>query len=174
MSLKQQLIAQELRATPSAPGRLTSKKKGEKKPGILIGVDRKNKLPLDTSRTQTIHTYPVSIRRPDMSKVKPESRKYRNPVIYAQELHDEMVRDDLTRKQLAARHGVSSDRITQWLCLLKLPAGKLREIEALGDYWERRVITEHQLRDLRRGHTEIHNHLFVPVQHVSKSTSRDS
>ena len=75
---------------------------------------------------------------------------YRNPVIYAWELHDEMVRDNLTRKQLAERHGVSSDRITQWLCLLKLPEKKLREIEALGDYWEKQVITERQIRELRR------------------------
>ena len=84
-----------------------------------------------------------------MSKAKPESRKYRNPVIYAQELHDEMVRDDFIRKQLAERHGVSSDRITQWLCLLKLPEQRLRKIESLGDYWNRRMITERQLRELR-------------------------
>ena len=53
-------------------------------------------------------------------RVKPAKKIYRNPVIYAQELQDEMVRDSLTRKELAKRHGVSSDRITQWLCLLKL------------------------------------------------------
>ena len=48
-------------------------------------------------------------------------KHYRNPVIYARELRDEMIRDNLTQKQLSERHGVSSDRITQWLCLLKLP-----------------------------------------------------
>jgi hypothetical protein len=63
-------------------------------------------------------------------------KKYRNPVIYARELQEEMVRDNLTRKQLAERHGVSSDRITQWLCLLKLPEEKLSEIEVLEDHWE--------------------------------------
>jgi hypothetical protein len=84
-----------------------------------------------------------------MSKAKPESNKYRNPIIYAQELHDEMVRDTLTRKQLAERHGVSSDRITQWLCLLKLPEEKLKEIVALGDHWEMRLITERELRTIR-------------------------
>ncbi len=103
-----------------------------------------------SSRTHTKHTYPVSIRRPDLSKVKPESRKYRNPVLYAQELRDEMVRDKLTRKQLAEMYGVSSDRITQWLCLLKIPEEKLREIEALGDNWTRPIITERELRKLRR------------------------
>lgn len=29
--------------------------------------------------------------------------------------------------------GVTSDRITQWLCLLKLPEEKRKGIEALGD-----------------------------------------
>jgi len=102
------------------------------------------------SRTQTRHTYPVSIQRPDLSKTKPESRKYRNPVIYAQELRDEMVRDSLSRKQLAERHGVSSDRITQWLCLLKLPGERLKEIELLGDYWDKQMVTERALRRIRR------------------------
>ncbi len=85
-----------------------------------------------------------------MSKARSESRKYRNPVIYAEELQEELVRDDLTRKQLAERHGVSSDRITQWLCLLKIPVEKLKEIEALADNWDRKVVTERQLRSLRR------------------------
>ena len=85
-----------------------------------------------------------------MSKSRPESRKYRNPVIYAQELYDEMVRDDLTRKQLAQRNGISSDRITQWLCLLKLPEEKLMEVEALGEYWDTQVVTERELRKNRR------------------------
>ncbi len=47
-----------------------------------------------------------------------------------------MVRDSLTRKQHAMRQGVSSDRITQWLCLLMLSEEKLHEIEAMGDYWD--------------------------------------
>jgi len=81
---------------------------------------------------------------------KPTRKTYRNPVIYAQELHDEMIRDNLTRKQLAKRHTVSSDRITQWRCLLKLPEEKLKEIEALGDHWNRQVISERELRAIRR------------------------
>jgi transcriptional regulator with XRE-family HTH domain len=81
----------------------------------------------------------------------PES-VYRNPVIYAKELHREMVQDGLSRRQLAERHGVFSDRITQWLCLLKLPEEKLLEIEALGDNWDRQVVTERQLRaQMRKG-----------------------
>jgi len=60
-----------------------------------------------------------------------------------------MVRDQLTRKHLAQRHGVSSERITQWLCLLMLPEDMLREIEALGDNWDRQVVTERDLRSIR-------------------------
>ncbi len=83
-------------------------------------------------------------------RVKPAKKIYRNPVIFAQELHDEMVRDNLSRKQLAESHEVSSDRITQWLCLLKLPEDKLREVKSLGDYWDKQVITERKLRLSRR------------------------
>ena len=77
-------------------------------------------------------------------------RTYRNPVIFARDLYQELVRDELSRRQLAQRHGVSSDRITQWLCLLKMPEETLREIEELGDYWDRQVVTERKLRRIRR------------------------
>ena len=77
-------------------------------------------------------------------------KPYRNPVIYARELHEEMVRSNLSRKQLADKHGVTSDRITQWLCLLKLPESQLREIESLGDNWEQQMVTERELRSIRR------------------------
>jgi hypothetical protein len=82
-----------------------------------------------------------------------EKKTYRNPIIHARELHAEMVRDNLTRRQLAGRHGISSDRITQWLCLLKLPDKMLERIEALGDHWDRQVITERQLRKVRKEST---------------------
>ena len=62
------------------------------------------------------------------------------------ELQEELVRDNLTRAQLGQRHGVTSDRITQWLCLLKLPEEKQSEIEAMGDYWDRQVVTKRGLR----------------------------
>lgn len=78
------------------------------------------------------------------------SKCYRNPIICAKELMEEITRDSLTRKQLAERHGVSADRITQWLTLLKLPKEKLEEIEGMGDYWGRQVITERELRSVRK------------------------
>ena len=87
-------------------------------------------------------------------RVKSSKKVYRNPVIYAKELHDEMVRDKLTRKQLGKRHGVSSDRITQWLCLLKLPEERLKEFESLGDYWNEQINTEGELRSQRRSELE--------------------
>jgi len=60
----------------------------------------------------------LCFRRPDLPVIK-SRRTFRNPLIYAIELQEELVRDDLTRKQLAERHGITSDRVTQWLCLLK-------------------------------------------------------
>jgi len=44
----------------------------------------------------------------------------RNPLIFARELHEEMLLHNLSRVQLGQRYGVTSDRITQWLHLLKL------------------------------------------------------
>ena len=80
--------------------------------------------------------------------VKPKSPRgpFRNPLIFARELHEEMLRDNLPRVQLGQRHGVTSDRITQWLCLLKLPEEKQREIASMGDHWDRQVVTERGLR----------------------------
>jgi hypothetical protein len=67
-------------------------------------------------------------------------------VIFARELAAELTRDHLTRHQLADQHGISLDRIIQWLALLKLPQEQLEEIAALGDYWDMRVVTEKGLR----------------------------
>jgi len=66
------------------------------------------------------------------------------------ELQTEMTTDQLTRQELAARHGISLDRVIQWLALLKLPDKQLEEIVALGDYWEHPVMTERGLRRSRR------------------------
>ncbi len=107
-----------------------------------------------SSRTTAGCTYPLFIRRPDIPIRTAPEKTYRNPVIYARELHEEMVRDNLTRRQLAERHDVSSDRITQWLCLLKLPEENLLEIEYLGDNWDRQVVTERELRTKRRSSKE--------------------
>jgi hypothetical protein len=56
---------------------------------------------------------------------------------------------NLTRKHLAESHRVSSDRITQWLCLLKMPEDKLYEIAASGDHLDRKIISEKKLRAMK-------------------------
>jgi hypothetical protein len=71
-------------------------------------------------------------------------------VIFARELAVELGRDHLTRQQLADRHGISLDRVIQWLALLRMPPEQLAEIAALGDYWDRRVVTEREMRRSRR------------------------
>ncbi len=93
----------------------------------------------------------LRLRRPDLPIIIPRKR-FRNPLIVAMELQDELVRDNLTRKQLAERHGITSDRVTQWLCLLKLPEEEKTRILALEDNWDRQVVTERELRKLRRSH----------------------
>ncbi len=103
-----------------------------------------------SSRTSRGHTYPLRIARPDIPVRPLDTKVYRNPIIYARELHDEMVREGLTRRQLAERHGISSDRVTQWLCLLELPPSTIQKLVALGDNWDRQLITERTLRAARR------------------------
>lgn len=99
------------------------------------------------TRTRSGPVFSLKTFRPDIPK--PRRGPYRNPLIFALELQAEMLRHNLTRVQLGQRHGVTSDRVTQWLCLLKLPEEKQREIEALGDYWGRGVVTERELRKQR-------------------------
>ena len=93
----------------------------------------------------------LRLRRPDIPIIAPRKR-FRNPLIIAMELQYELVRDNLTRKQLAERHSITSDRVTQWLCLLKLSYHEKARVLALGDNWDRQVVTERQLRNLRRTH----------------------
>jgi ParB-like chromosome segregation protein Spo0J len=60
-----------------------------------------------------------------------------------------MLAEGISRAELARRLGVSRARVTQWLDLLELPEGKLEEIAALGDSWNRQVVTERVLRRSR-------------------------
>ena len=53
---------------------------------------------------------------------------------------------NLTKAQLARKLGISRARVTQILNLLKLPEELIREVEEMGDYWERRLVTERMLR----------------------------
>ncbi len=54
--------------------------------------------------------------------------------------------EDLNKADLARKLGISRARVTQILNLLKLPEKLIREVEEMGDYWERRLVTERMLR----------------------------
>jgi len=58
-------------------------------------------------------------------------KTYRNPIIYAQELQDEMRREGLTQADLARKHGISRARVNQWLSLLWLPLKIKKQILAM-------------------------------------------
>ncbi|MCK5117514.1 MAG: helix-turn-helix domain-containing protein [Candidatus Aegiribacteria sp.] len=75
-------------------------------------------------------------------------KTYRNPIIYAQELQDEMKREGLTQAELARKLGISRARVNQWLSLLKLPIRETEKVLAMGDNWNRQLVTERQLRTL--------------------------
>jgi transcriptional regulator with XRE-family HTH domain len=65
------------------------------------------------------------------------------------ELHDEMERDGISKAELARRHGLSRTRVHQWLSLRELPKIEIQRLKAMGDNWERRLITERVLRKNR-------------------------
>ena len=75
---------------------------------------------------------------------------FRNPLLYARELRDRMLAEGINRAELARRLGMSRARVTQWLELLELPEEAQREAEAQGDNWNRRVMTERELRGSSR------------------------
>ena len=103
---------------------------------------------LDRVAHQTILWYDTNHKQP----VKRRKHKvFRNPVIQAREIALAMELEELSRADLARRFGCSRARVTQKLNLLNLPRDLLQEIESLGDYWERRLVTERGMRN----HTSI-------------------
>jgi len=73
-------------------------------------------------------------------------RTFRNPLMVAMEMADEMEREGLTQAELAKKHSISRARVNQWLSLLQLPVGERRRILAMGDNWDRRLLTESSIR----------------------------
>lgn len=67
-------------------------------------------------------------------------------MVYAMEMRDRMLTEGINRAELARRLGVSRARVTQWLDLLELPEGTIREAVKKGDNWARRLMTERMLR----------------------------
>jgi hypothetical protein len=78
------------------------------------------------------------------------TKTFRNPLLYARELRDRMTVEGISRAELPRRLGISRARVTQWLSLLELPERVIREAEALGDSWDRQVMTEREMRGLGR------------------------
>ncbi|MCD4708989.1 MAG: hypothetical protein K8S62_14760 [Candidatus Sabulitectum sp.] len=58
----------------------------------------------------------------------------------------EMELNNLSRAELARKLEISRARVTQMLNLLKLPEELIEEVEGMGDYWGRRLVTERMLR----------------------------
>jgi len=78
-------------------------------------------------------------------KVKPR-KTFRNPIYVALELKEEMQREGVSQAELARRHGLSRARVHQWLSLLVLPKREIERLKAMGDNWEKRLLTERILR----------------------------
>jgi len=103
---------------------------------------------LERVAQQTILWYDTNQNQPVKRR---KHKKFRNPVIQAREMALAMELEGLSRADLARRFGCSRARVTQKLNLLNLPRDLLLEIEAMGDYWERRLVTERGLRN----HTSV-------------------
>ena len=73
-------------------------------------------------------------------------KTFRNPIIQAKEMRLEMEYHNLINAQLARKLNISRARVTQMLNLLKLPDEMIREVEAMVDNWDRRLMTERMLR----------------------------
>jgi hypothetical protein len=81
------------------------------------------------------------------TRISRQNKTYRKPLIYAMELAEEMKREGLTQAGLARKHSISRARVNQWLALLGLPDREKRRLQAMGDNWECRMLTERALRD---------------------------
>ncbi len=58
----------------------------------------------------------------------------------------EMELHEMTKADLSRKLNISRARVTQMLNLLKLPEKLIREVEEMGDNWDRRLVTERMLR----------------------------
>jgi ParB-like chromosome segregation protein Spo0J len=84
----------------------------------------------------------------ELIKKRNTKKAYRSPIIQAREIARAIQLKQLSQGQMAKKLGCSLSRVSQMLHLLKLHEEKQTEIEALGDHWNRRVVTERGLRKL--------------------------
>ena len=75
-----------------------------------------------------------------------KGRTFRYPIFVALELQAEIKIDGISQAELARRHGQSGARVHQWLTLLELPRREIERLKAMGDHWDRMLITERSLR----------------------------
>jgi len=99
-----------------------------------------------SARTSQSPVIPLVYLLPGSGSILKPRRTFRNPLVVAMELAAEMRRERISQSELARRHGLTRARVNQWLSLLQLPVGERRRILAMGDHWERRVVTERSLR----------------------------
>ena len=103
---------------------------------------RVEKWRLDSVSQRTVLWYDIT----NNGIIKQRNKKtYRNPIILAREMSLVMEMEELTRADLARKLGLSRARVTQMLNLLELPEILILEIEEMGDYWNKQLVTERQL-----------------------------
>lgn len=90
--------------------------------------------------------FTIDIKLPSALRRMKKGRTFRNPIFVALELQTEMKRDGITQADLGRRHGISRARVHQWLSLLELTRKEIKRLKAMGDYWERRLVSERSLR----------------------------
>ena len=110
----------------------------EKTPDKIKGLWR-----LGRVSQRTFFWYDTTI---NQAKQKKSKKTLRNPIIQAKEMQLEMEYQNLTKADLSRIMGISRARVTQILNLLKLPDELIREVEEMGDSWERRLVTKKMLR----------------------------
>ena len=86
----------------------------------------------------------------DLPVIYSNSRTYRNPLIYARELSEGLVRDNLTKKQLAERHGIIIWQSNAVAVPVKTARGDSEENNRPRRQLEKQVITERELREFKR------------------------
>lgn len=111
--------------------------------GAPIGGVEACKWRLDSVSQRTILWYDTT----NNGIIKQRNKKtYRNPIILAREMALMMEMEDLSRAELARKLGLSRARVTQMLNLMKLPENLISEIEEMGDYWIKQLVTERKIR----------------------------
>jgi hypothetical protein len=114
--------------------------------GFLLRTGSPSKLKARTFRAS--FCFPAD-KKPRRSIPHLSSRRYRNPVILAQEWQQALDSGEYgTQADFARRQGISRARVTQMLHLLSLPPDTLNAIAALGDPLPSPILTERRLRSV--------------------------